>query len=193
LAADKFLANYMFDSITANSYTFAWTITAPLFYIGNVFEKMVYSSDRSELRLKSTFLLNGSMIVIYSLVIIIITNWVTFLLPKSIDAGLVRNISLWMLLGYSLYAIMHFPINGYLFKTQKETVQKSLAGKYIVIGLAAVLAYYWFRVEIAADYKLLLLFNFSLLSLLIAAKVAEIWGISNFMRLVRNGFRGSND
>lgn len=193
LTADKLIVNNTFDNITANSYTFSWTITAPLFYIGNIFEKMVYSTDRSELRLKNIFRWNGLMIILYSLIVVTYTQWFAHLLPNSIDVELVKNITLWMLTGYSIYAMLRFPINGYLFKTQKEKVQKSLARKYVIVGLLAIITYFWFSGVIAANYKLLLAFNFIVLLLLISAKIAEIWGIAQFIRLVRFNLKGSNE
>ena len=42
LAADKFIINHNFENITTNSYTFSWGLTAPLFYIGNIFGKMIF-------------------------------------------------------------------------------------------------------------------------------------------------------
>ena len=53
LTGDKFIVNHYFTAEIANAYTFAWGLTAPIFYIGNMIEK--YLIRRTKSREKTTF------------------------------------------------------------------------------------------------------------------------------------------
>jgi len=136
LAADKFIVNHNFENITANSYTFAWGLTAPLFYIGNIFEKMIYA-ERKEVTKKLVLvngLLNIALISIYAIAVFTTINISDSILPQSVSKEMVRSITLMMLIGYSIYAIVHFPLNGYLFK-QKDKCMSITQDCFFIISL----------------------------------------------------------
>jgi O-antigen/teichoic acid export membrane protein len=178
LTADKFIVNHNFDNVTANSYTFAWLLASPLFYIGNVFEKMIYSSDKTEARksLQSNFQLNILFISIYSVVIYGIINITDSFIPHSVSKELVRSISLLMLIGYSIFAMLHFPVNGYLFKYTGESVPKNIAVLYIIAATAFIVIYFTFKEELTAHYSGLLFFNFTALGVLLVIKIFIVFG-----------------
>lgn len=48
LAADKFIVNHYFAAEIANAYTFAWGLTAPIFYIGTLIEKYLFAEKKTE-------------------------------------------------------------------------------------------------------------------------------------------------
>lgn len=176
LTADKFIANHIFDQVTANAYTFSWSITAPLFYIGNTAEKVIYSLRRGENKLlRKSFLINGSLIIIYAVSVIILLNFFPQFLPGSADPLIVREISLYMLTGYGLYSILHFPVNGYLFKYKNPDIQKKIGIKYIALCLTSLLIFLFTKEFLFKDYRLLLLFFFLILSFMIIIKICAVW------------------
>lgn len=180
---DKFLVNNHLDQVTANSYTFAWLLTAPLFYIGNIFEKMIYSS--TEKLGKGVFIqsiiLNSSAIILYALLISFLLFFQSWLLPKTINLLLVQKIGITMLFGYSIYAVFHFPLNGYLFKYKNKKIQNSIAIKYFILAIASLLFILFSKDYLLSDFQNILLLNFSILALLLLIKIIEIWGLKRIL------------
>ncbi len=172
LIANKYIANQYFDIITANAYTFAWGITAPIFYIGVLVEKMMYSfKENSKTKiLKNSFLLLTIMILIYNAALIAAINYFTFLLPKSIDLNLFRKIIYFMTSGYSIYVLFHFPVNGYLFKFSKIVTQEKVALWFFVFTIISGSVLYLIKgYSLILGYQQLLIavwfFIFSLLGI----------------------------
>jgi len=187
IKADKIIINQNYDNVTANSYTFAWGLIAPIFYIGNVFEKMIYSSEKTAARktFQSNFLLNMFLITFYSVVIYMLINFTDSLIPNSVSIELVRSISLVMLIGYSVFAIFHFPVNGYLFKYTDKLVPKNIANKYLIAAVIFLAIYFIFRQTLIANYTRLLFSNFIVLAVLLLIKIASLFGLS-----VKNKLKG---
>ncbi|MBK7979760.1 MAG: hypothetical protein IPK06_07095 [Ignavibacteriae bacterium] len=46
--ADKYIINHYFNLKIANSYTFAWGITSPMLYLGNIMEHTIYTAKNNE-------------------------------------------------------------------------------------------------------------------------------------------------
>lgn len=145
LMADKFFANNIFSIETANAYTFAWALVAPIFYLGNITEKNIYAAE-SKKSIKNALFNSFGMIIIglvsYAIIIYFITNYYPNLLPSSINISLFSDIFLYMILGYSLFILLHFPINGILFKLIFHDSQKMTSYVYLIIlGISALLYY----------------------------------------------------
>lgn len=176
LAADKFIVNHNFENITANSYTFAWGLTAPLFYIGNIFEKLIYA-EKKEVTKKMVLvngLLNIALITIYAIAVFTAINISDSILPQSVSKEMVRSITLIMLIGYSIYAIVHFPLNGYLFKQKNKSFPKKIAVLYVIAAAVFVILYALIREELYVHYTRLLFFNFTVLTVLLIIKIAVV-------------------
>lgn len=160
LAADKFIANHFFTIETANSYTFAWGITAPVFYLGNLIEKYLFAEknpDKTRLLAKG-FMISIVLISAYITAILFVINFFPQLLPGSISAELFYEIFTFMIAGYSVYALFHFPINAYLFKVLDVKKQKTISVYFSVIIAAAVIAFYFItNTDNIISYKMLLL------------------------------------
>ncbi len=146
LMADKFFANNIFSIEIANAYTFAWALVAPIFYLGNIVEKNIYAAG-SKQSIKDALFNSFGMIIIglisYGVIVYFISNYYPNLLPSSINISLFSDIFLYMLLGYSLFILLHFPINGILFKLNFHDSQKMTSYVYLVIlGISALLYYF---------------------------------------------------
>ena len=143
LAADKYFVNHFFSLELANSYTFAWSLTAPMFYIGVIIERFLFSETRPSKSniLKKGFSLSASLVVIYSFVILLAVNFVPGLIPVSLNYTYVNNILTLMITGYSLYVIFHFPINAYLFKSLETEKQKTISIIFSIIISVFVVVY----------------------------------------------------
>lgn len=177
LAADKFIVNNNFENITANSYTFAWGLTAPLFNIGNIFEKMIYA-EREEVTKKMILingLLNIVLISIYAIAVFTAINISDSILPMSVSKDLVRSITLIMLIGYSIYAIVHFPLNGYLFKQKNKSLPKKIAVLYVIAVAVFVILFALLREELFVHYTRLLFYNFAVLAVLLIIKLIAVY------------------
>ncbi len=140
LIADKYFANHYFEIPVANAYTFAWSLTAPIFYIGNVIEKMIFSGkgNNAVKIFWNSFSLLFLLILLYNTVLIIGLNYLTFLFPKTIDIKLLRSIVYFMSSGYSFYVLFHFPVNGILFKYTKILTQEKIAAAYVILAAVCV-------------------------------------------------------
>ena len=144
LVADKYIVNHYFPLDTANAYTFAWGLIVPLLYIGNVVEKLIYSStsgDSSKIFLKSLFALLV-LVGAYSVLLLSAANFIPALLPNSINPARLREILNFMITGYALFAVINFPVNGFLFKFAETSKQKTIAGAYLVTILISSINIY---------------------------------------------------
>jgi len=137
LVADKYIVNHFFTLNIANAYTFSWALTVPLFYIGNLIEKIIFSSadiDSPKVVKKSLPLLM-LLILSYLLCVTLVVYFFSEIIPASVDLHLLREIFLFMITGYSVYVLFHFPLNGYLFKFLNVDVQKLIA-KYSALSIS---------------------------------------------------------
>jgi hypothetical protein len=178
LVADKYIVNHYFPVDTANAYTFAWGLTAPLFYIGNLIERIIYSSEdiNPGKMLKNSLVILFFLILIYVCVLISAVKFLPVLLPSSVDRQLLQNIFLFMVSGYSLYILFHFPLNGYLFKFLQVEKQKRIAliyFIYLIILLAVVISAGALEIK---NYKVLLIAIWGVIFTLLGIKTAVIFG-----------------
>ena len=160
LAADKFIANHFFTIDIANAYTFAWGLTAPIFYIGNLIEKYLYAElkpDKNRI-LKKGFLFSLLFISLYTIGIISVIKFFPTLLPGSVSKEIFGSIFTFMITGYSLYVIFHFPLNTYLFKVSDTKKQKTISVYFFfIILIFAFVFYYIINNTFEFNYQLLLI------------------------------------
>ncbi len=145
LAGDKFIINHFFTTDIANTYTFAWGLTAPIFYIGNLIEKYLYAEPKPDKTriLKKGFIYSLLLISTYTFGIITVVKFFPSLLPASISAEIFGSIFIFMITGYSLYVILHFPLNTYLFKVTSIKKQKTISIYFTFIILFFVFVFYY--------------------------------------------------
>lgn len=160
LAADKFIVNHYFTTDIANAYTFAWSATAPLFYIGTLIEKYLFAEqqpDKSGI-LKKGFLISTALVIGYTLGVISIVNFYPALLPSSISKEIFGSIFIFMISGYSLYVILHFPINTYLFKVLDVKKQRTISFYFTLIIILFALVFYYITNSVSMiTYQMLLM------------------------------------
>lgn len=169
----KYVVNNFFPAETANAFTFSWGIAAPVFYIGNMIEKYIYSlnTEKKSGETRKSFYLLLALIFLYSIVIVVILKFIPDLLPSSVDASLLNSIFLVMLLGYGSYCVVHFPINGYLFKFAKSSLQKVISISFVIIISFYIVLIILFRIEITTNYWYLLILFFAYIYTLLVVKV----------------------
>lgn len=174
LAADKYFVNHFFSLEVANSYTFAWGLTAPMFYIGVIIEQFLFSEanpSKSNI-LKRGLLLSTTLVVTYAVTLLVVVSFFPGLLPSSVNARYVINILLLMISGYSLYVIFHFPVNAYLFKSLGTEKQKSISVIFSFIISVFVILYILIMQDIIAiNYIWLLFVTWSYIFTLLLAKI----------------------
>jgi len=143
LAADKYFVNHFFSVDLANSYTFAWGLTAPMFYIGVIIEQFLFSETRPSKSsiLKKGFSLSASFVILYATALLIAVNFFPDLIPVSVNYNYVLDILTLMITGYSVYVIFHFPVNAYLFKSLGTEKQKTISIIFSIIIFAFVILY----------------------------------------------------
>jgi len=195
LAADKYIVNQHFDLTTANSYTFAWALAAPMFYIGNTSEKVIYSGNNkaNTNTFTKTFWFNTIAIFAYMCGLFILINYLEGLLPKSLQVSSLKEIVYFMLPGYAVYAVLHFPVNGYLFKYQKTDKQKKIAAKFLLVGVAAVILFILMKEAVYTNYRYLITFNFIILLTLLIVKITAIWDLKNLQNISKSFLKREQD
>jgi hypothetical protein len=174
LAADKYFVNHFFPLELANSYTFAWGITAPMFYIGALVEQFLFSETNTSKSniLKRGFILSTTFIIIYAIALLLIINFFPGIIPASVNYSYVIKITTLMITGYSLYVIFHFPVNAYLFKSLSTEKQKSISIAFaIIISSFLILYILIFRGVITINYVLLLILTWSYIFTLLVTKI----------------------
>jgi hypothetical protein len=178
LVADKYIVNHYFPLETANAYTFAWGLIVPLLYIGNVVEKLIYSSTSGD----SFRIFNKSLLVLlmlvasYSALLLLAVNFVPALMPKAIDLPLLREILNFMMIGYALFVVFNFPVNGFLFKFAQTSKQKIIAVAYTAAILVFPFAFFLVNGSFAiTDYHSLLLLVWLFIFILLITKSVVIF------------------
>ncbi|MBK9099397.1 MAG: hypothetical protein IPM14_15030 [bacterium] len=174
LAADKYFVNHFFSLDLANSYTFAWGLTAPMFYIGVIIEQYLFSETKPSKSniLKKGFSLSASLVTIYAALVIIVVNFFPGLIPDSVNYNYVLRIITLMITGYSIYVIFHFPVNAYLFKSLGTEKQKTISLFFSVIILSFVILYaVIMQGVIEVSYLWLLIITWSYIFTLLITKI----------------------
>lgn len=178
LAGDKFIVNHFFSTDIANAYTFAWGLTAPIFYIGNLIEKYLFAESKPDLNkiLKKGFLFSFSLIAVYSVGIISAVNFFPSLLPDSVLNEIFTDIFVFMITGYSIYVILHFPINTYLFKVIDTNRQKIISVYYFfIILIFAFIFILTIQNAVHLNYQLLLTAVWTYIFILLIVKTFIIF------------------
>jgi hypothetical protein len=174
LAADKYFVNHFFPVETANSYTFAWGITAPMFYIGVLIEQYLFSETNTSKPniLKRGFFLSTTLVFVYAIGVLIVVNFFPNLFPASVDYSTVLKISTLMITGYSVYVIFHFPVNAYLFKSLGTGKQKTISLAFsIIISVYLLLYILILQGIVEIDYVWLLIITWSYIFTLLITKI----------------------
>ena len=174
LAADKYFVNHFFPVEIANSYTFAWGITAPLFYIGVLIEQYLFSETNTSKSniLKRGFILVTALVALYSVLTLTLINFFPGIIPASVDYITVLKIFTLMISGYSVYVIFHFPVNAYLFKSLGTEKQKTISLIFsIIITLFVILYIIILQGILTINYFWLLIITWSYIFTLLIAKI----------------------
>jgi len=178
LAADKFIVNHFFTTDIANTYTFAWGLTAPIFYIGSLIEKYLYAEPKPDKNriLKKGFIYSLLLITLYTGGIITVISFFPSLLPGSVSKDIFGSIFVFMITGYSVYVIFHFPLNTYLFKVTNTGKQKIISVYFsFIILIFAFVFYYITNYSVQFDYKMLLIAVWIYIFILLITKALIIF------------------
>ena len=178
LAGDKFIVNHFFAADIANAYTFAWSLTVPIFYIGNIVEKYLFAEPKPDKAriLKKGFLFSILLIFSYSIVVTALVKFFPILLPSSISKEIFTNIFTFMITGYSLYVIFHFPLNTYLFKVVDTAKQKIISIYFTVIILIFAVVFYLLKTYVSEfNYQILLAVVWAYIFILLIVKALIIF------------------
>ena len=179
LVVDKYFVNHYFSLETANAYTFSWSLTAPMFYIGNLIEKIIYSSEEKEGKriFKRSLLILASLIILYAAFMLAVVYFFPSLLPRSVNVDLMKAVFSFMIAGYALYVIFQFPVNGYLFKFKEVAKQKSIAVVYAVFIFLLVTFYLFFLNQFHIEnFRVLLLSIWGFIFCLLIIKSYVVFG-----------------
>lgn len=178
LSLDKYYVNSFFELSLANSYTFSWSLTAPVFYIGSIIERYLYAG-KYEIKFslfRKGFGLSVIFIPLYTAALICFVYFFPQFLPASVDVNHVREITTMMIAGYSIYSLIHFTVNAYLFKLMHTSVQKEVSVYYTIILLLFIGYFYFvFQDMILLNYKTLLISIWSYIFLLLIAKIVLLF------------------
>ncbi|MFH1196566.1 MAG: hypothetical protein V1720_12755 [bacterium] len=180
LQIGKFIASENFSLEISNSFIFAMLLVSPMFYAGNIVERVIYS-----LKIKSVsnmFLLILALLALflgYTVLLFGVIYLIPGLLPAIINYSVLKEMLLIILGATAVFSALHFPLNGVLFKELMVSVQKKLAASYAgVIFIFAVL-YYYFLMSKNESYLLLLALIYSALFLIAGLKYVFVYKHKN--------------
>jgi hypothetical protein len=160
---DKFIINNFFDVETANAYTFAWILTAPILYIGTTMEHIIYSSSANLNTKKLRYGMVISILVNMALTATILFTLYVYpsVLPKSVNNILLFKIVVIIAGGYSILVSIQNPLKAYILKYGTEELNHILAKVFPFITLALLALLYGVFVYLrSADYVLLISIHF---------------------------------
>lgn len=181
LIADKYLVNHNFPLETANAYTFSWGLIVPILYIGNLVEKLIYSSSSGAKKVlfnKAAMLL-ATLVLTYSAILLITVNLFPGLLPKSVNSVMLKHILNFMIWGYAIFSVVNFPINGYLFKFAELSKQKKIAVLYVATSFVFLIGFMLINGGMLINnYKVILYAIWVFIFILLTIKVAVVYSPS---------------
>jgi hypothetical protein len=178
LAGDKFLANHFFETGIANSYTFAWMFTAPLFYIGNLIEKFLFTETVINKRkiLTKGIILSLILICLYVILTFLLIRFFPAFLPSSVSQNYFTNIYVLMTAGYSIFVLFYFPLNSYIYKFCKTSALKNIGTVFTLVLAAYVLVFLIINgVALKLTYVKLLIITYSFVYILLFVKAVFIF------------------
>lgn len=173
LVLDKYIASHYFRPETANAYAFAWALIAPLFYAGNIVERLIFSSGGQKKRplFIKAVLLQCAIIAAYIITVQMVFSYLPALLPKSVDKMLCREIFTFMAAGYSVYILFQFPVNGVLFKFYSAAKQNVAGITHLLLAAVFVIVLsFMFSKQMITGYQVLLYVIWGFIFLTLAAK-----------------------
>jgi hypothetical protein len=144
-ASDKFFVNHFFPIQLAGAYTFSWILISPAFYIGNLFEKNIYAGTSGRLlnkTIRHSIYFIGTALVIYFSAILIIIYYLPSILPGAVSKESVKDIFPFMMSGYFVYILLHFPLNGLLFKAGEIITQRAVTILHLAIIIIFLVVFY---------------------------------------------------
>lgn len=175
--ADKYIVNHFFNLEIANAYTFAWALTAPMLYIGNMIEHSIFtiSNNKKRKTIFTSTLLLIVLVLVYSISAYLIIILSPALIPNSINYNYLLKFFAAFLILYSLYTISHFPLNGILFKFINNQSQIMLAKIYPpIIFFFLFIIYYSFIITENKNYWSLIFLNIVYLFIIIGIKAVVV-------------------
>jgi hypothetical protein len=95
--------------------------------------------------------------------------------PRYLNPGQVTSIVRNMVVGYGLFCLVHFPMNGFVFRRKgaRSLLRLSVAHVLGALAFAAVLSLF-LHMRILSSYQQLVTLIFSYLALLIVFKTTSI-------------------
>ncbi|MBK8946947.1 MAG: hypothetical protein IPM32_17000 [Ignavibacteriae bacterium] len=157
--ADKYIVNHYMNVDVANAYTFAWGITAPMLYLGNMIEHSIYTAGNTNKRntIKNSIVLLFIIVLVYGISAYSFVQFLPSLLPNSIDLILLKKILIIFLIIYTFYTIVQYPLNGILFKYINNVAQYKIAKIYpLIFILFCIILFYLFGIKNSQDFILLI-------------------------------------
>ena len=144
---DKFLINNYFSLEIANAYTFAWTVLIPIIYLGNIFEKLFYVQKENISSFLKISFFNALALLFYIVFVIILFSFEE-LRPADINYSIFKEILIYVGLGLFMFSIIHFPVNGYLFKFGSSAIINKTAFFnffLLIFGLICLLILFYLK------------------------------------------------
>lgn len=163
LQTEKVIINQTMSMFISNSYIFAWSIIAPIYYIGNIIEKYLLSLPQLKKLSIKLFIINGTLVFSYLLTIYLFFINCKQILPKIIDFDHFINIFLIMVIGHGTFVTINFPLNSILLKFMSSRYQKKFS-KLLLVALllffSCIFVYSSIRTEMNYIHILLITFTF---------------------------------
>jgi len=188
LVFGKYIAANSFSVEISNSYIFSTILVTPIFYFGQLIEKLIYTIKKELINKRGIMITAMALLFfLYSDFVIAGVNFFPNLLPDAVHQNSLLKIVPIMMLGSALFSAFHYPLHGILFKELNVKVQKELSMYYFIILIAFMSCGYYLFVLRNHDWLILLLFvHFFLLSLM-GVKYSVVRRVSRNIRSFTEG------
>jgi hypothetical protein len=139
----------------------------PMLYIGNIFEKFIYSSDNLKINRKRFLLISAANSIsgLFYTILLYSAFSLFELFPKAINSADYFSFFIPIGLGLFIFSSIHFPLNGFLFKYNSKIAQKRTALFNIpVLLISIILIFYLASIQ---ELSIVSLIAISFLSLIL--------------------------
>jgi len=181
LSINHILAVKLFSVDSGNNIILSWIFAIPLLYLSGIFEKVLYNSNDLREKIINWSTWNLSLMIFYTLGLVVFMNWFGNFLPASADTTLLARFIPVILPAIFLYSIFNALLNAYVFRTLDYKYQSRIVAGYLGILLI------FLSLAILMGNKIILISEieltiFSTIAIMLSILVKSVFSIQYFRK-----------
>lgn len=189
MSINHILAGNLLPHNSANNIILVWLASVPLIYLSNIFEKVVYNSERLKDKIYKWVLINFSFMLVYTAIIGVIIILFDSLLPSLAEKELMMKYMFLIFPVIFIFALLNSFINAYTFRYLDYKGQSVITALYaVLLTVSVVFAVLFINKVINLNDLSLIVFSGSvLLSGITAKTIIVALNIHKLSRLKTSG------